>query len=818
MSPDADTVTTEAGPPSGDERAEIGSSGWRLWPWALLRAPGFAADGVSRLASPAAARAADAVAEAGRADAEGEAAYRRTFEQERERLAIAVQDIAREPRFQLALAWQNHHAFETAIEPLLRWKPEEPRNSKHRQHEQLVARYWQRYCVKNDTIGFFGPVGWARIDPAARETTASFGESLVASLDVFFEVWAIDRLAGALAAEPAMERWLAPRRLPFVRLEAGAAVAPSRPPVALSGDEAGILRRCNGRTAAADLADAVLRESSVLSAENEVFELLRQLCRKRLVAWQLELPVGPRPERELRRFLEGVGDPELRETALKRLDAIEAARSEIRRSAADPTALRRALARFDDLFVRLTNTAPSRSSGKSYAGRTLVYHDARRDAEVVLGADVVDALAPVGLLLASARWLTFETARTVRHELREVGRRLAAGTAAAVDLASFWFESVAIVPKVAGEAVDRAEAELQRRWAEILRCPLDRQRVSYAARDLGPRVLEAFAAPSSGWTAARNASPDVLVAAPDLDAVRAGDFELVLGEFHLGLNAARHHCFVTQHPAPNELFDAVDRDAGGPRLLPVLPKEGPGRLSVRTHPALIRAEDHLVALFHHTVDPARPRVHAAVDVAVEEAGEGLVVRLPTGERFDVLDVFSELLMELVIERLRIFGDHPHVPRVSFDRVVVCRETWTFAPTELTFADRHDEAAQFLAARRWRAEVGLPGYVFATCPGEDKPFFVDFESPILVGVLAKAVRRSRRALPAAGGGGLVVVTEMLPSFGQLWLADGAGARYTSEVRMTGVDTAGPVDGGRRARSSRRRATRRRVTARTGDSPW
>jgi hypothetical protein len=29
-----------------------------------------------------------------------------------------------------------------------------------RRREEVIASYWQRYCSKNDTIGFFGPLGW----------------------------------------------------------------------------------------------------------------------------------------------------------------------------------------------------------------------------------------------------------------------------------------------------------------------------------------------------------------------------------------------------------------------------------------------------------------------------------------------------------------------------------------------------------------------------------------------------------------------------------------------------------------------------------
>ncbi len=80
--------------------------------------------------------------------------------------AHVLQDIARTPAFREALAWQNRPLLDSGIAPFLRWNPDtDKRSSMPRQREELVAHYWQRFCVKNDTIGFFGPVGWGRWDP-----------------------------------------------------------------------------------------------------------------------------------------------------------------------------------------------------------------------------------------------------------------------------------------------------------------------------------------------------------------------------------------------------------------------------------------------------------------------------------------------------------------------------------------------------------------------------------------------------------------------------------------------------------------------------
>ena len=39
----------------------------------------------------------------------------------------------------------------------------------------VVARYWQRYCSKNDTIGFFGPLGWGRFTEEGEAIEARVG-------------------------------------------------------------------------------------------------------------------------------------------------------------------------------------------------------------------------------------------------------------------------------------------------------------------------------------------------------------------------------------------------------------------------------------------------------------------------------------------------------------------------------------------------------------------------------------------------------------------------------------------------------------------
>ncbi|MFD8555620.1 lantibiotic dehydratase, partial [Streptomyces fradiae] len=287
------------------------------------------------------------------------------------------------------------------------------------------------------------------------------------------------------------------------------------------------------------------------------------------------------------------------------------------------------------------------------------------------------------------------------------------------------------------------------------------------------------------WTAARYVSPDVMVAATGAEAVERGDFQLVLGELHLAANTLGASLFVHQHPDPGALVRLTDRDHPRPRLMPLLPKEHRSRLSARTRHALVRPQDYHVALVDLTSGAGRPRTVLSADVAVTERDGRLVVVLPDGAEFAAVDVFAHVLTTLAMDLFRILPEDGHTPRVTVDRLVVARETWRLPGAGLDFAGEKDEARRFVRARAWRARHGMPRFVFVALPTEPRPFYVDFDSPVYVNILAKAVRRMVRREPEARA----VVTEMLPTPEQAWLVDDEGRAYTSELSFVAVEEEG-----------------------------
>ena len=109
--------------------------------------------------------------------------------------AERLRSVAREPRFREAVTWQNPAALVNAVVNVAENAPTKP--SRARGREEIVASYWQRYCAKNDTIGFFGPLAWGRIaddGPALRSRAGS----LVGERAVHLEAWPVQALAEAL--------------------------------------------------------------------------------------------------------------------------------------------------------------------------------------------------------------------------------------------------------------------------------------------------------------------------------------------------------------------------------------------------------------------------------------------------------------------------------------------------------------------------------------------------------------------------------------------------------------------------------------------
>jgi hypothetical protein len=183
--------------------------------------------------------------------------------------------------------------------------------------------------------------------------------------------------------------------------------------------------------------------------------------------------------------------------------------------------------------------------------------------------------------------------------------------------------------------------------------------------------------------------------------------------------------------------------------------------------------------------PGAP-VLAITALTVGPATDGtLVVTATDGRQWTLLEGFAALLSLRAVNAFKLVGSAAHTPRVTAGQLVLVRETWRTVVADTGLAGVLGERARYLAARRWRRELGLPELVFVKLSTEPKPCYVDFTSPQSVFSMVGLMREASINNPSLDRIE-VVVTEMLPTPDDAWLPDAAGERYFSEVRLHVVD--------------------------------
>jgi len=731
---------------------------------------------------------------AGRVEAEKER-YLAAFAAAEERLDRELREVAQEERFREAVVWQNRHAAATGLESFLRRTAEGPGRltARDRGHVQMLTSYLQRYCTKNDTIGFFGPVGWGQLVDSDEVIAARPGKDLLAERRVYFEGWAIDAIADRIAEDEGMRPWLAPRRSPYLRFVDDAFVAPNGQTLQLGPVSKALVAACDGSRSARSLINELGAELPPDKIEI-LWRLLGDMQANGLLRWRFQVPLSPTPERTLRKLFLEIEEEPLRERALELLDEVVSAREAVIRAAGNAKELERALNELEAAFTRVTSRAATRGDGELYAGRTLVYEDCRRDLELELGEPFLTKLAPpLSLVLASARWFSYYLATQHRETLTQAHAELSLQAGPTVDFLAF--SRVALPRLLNIQTNAEVERELQSRWEKVLALPEGQRRVAFRSEDLLPLVLKEFAAPYAGWQKARCHSPDILIAASSLEAIRQGDYQVVLGELHLAINTLDRWVFFAQHPDPEGLRAAIESDLPEPSLIPLFAKiwnekEASANLGLnapavsgRMDVALRSAKDYYLDF---SLDPhgfPASQVLPIGDLVVEPGENGLIVRPRDGRvKFDIIEFYQLPLLMQVLATFRILPGGDYTPRVTIDHMVVARESWSFRANALEFAQAPTAAERFAAARRWAARHGLPRFVFAKTPIETKPFYADFESPALIETFAKAIR----AAVAKNPEGNINVSEMLPGHEEIWLPDAQGNRYTCELRTVAID--------------------------------
>lgn len=695
--------------------------------------------------------------------------------------------FAQDPKFRSAVAWQNLEAVQTVLDALAFEKPMS--GSKRKQRESLVASYVQRYCTKNDTIGFFGPMAWIRIDDSPTDAKFEIGSRLIRSRSVHFEDWAIESLAQQFASNDRYLPWLVAYRQPFLRVERNTLYLPGGTAIELSAGAAQLLRCCNGVLTVEDLVKAELADPfGSFTTKEAVFAELRAL--ERLQRLRLAFPIPScqdDPDQPLYRCFDKISDPGLRGDALRALDRLIAGKAAILEAADYPDGLLTALNNLHQQFRDVVGGESRRRLGEVYGGRALVYEDCHRDVTITIPPQVLNStFQALELVMTSARWLT--TAAGERFESAfnaEFDRICVDSRRDSVSLPDFWLRIQSIVFGDHLPIDDLAEV-LRDRWERILLSAASpgQTRVNMTVADIRDRVRDEFRSDSgSSWTLSRYQCPDLMFCAKSPQHLLSGEYLAVLGEVHVGGNTVATNLFASQHPDRHQLLKNIARDLGNAYVMPKLSPEASGT-PTRTQ-WIDDSKEALEIIFSGGFVPANPHTAmSTADLLVVRDRHGLIVRHKiNGWESTLTNALGDFLFLAVINHFGILHKRAHAPRVTIDSLVVHRESWTFSAEDLPFVREPDECDLFRMAREWKNSRCLPDTAFLKMAWEAKPVYIDFFSIISIRMLAKQVRNALDDF--AANSRKLTFSEVLPAFNELWLADSEGNHFTSELRLVAI---------------------------------
>ncbi|MFD3483698.1 lantibiotic dehydratase [Streptomyces sp. NPDC058665] len=708
----------------------------------------------------------------------------------------------------MALLWQNPRAVEEVVGRLRRHVRGESRSAGatgraarraergRRFTTRLLGQYLQRYYTRNESVGFFGPLTWGTFAGAPR-MTLSVGPGLTDQQHVMFEDWAIHELGTVLSRRRDIRRHLPPAmavgttRMGRILLRRGGA---SR---RLSPAEAAVLDLTDGRRTAAEIMAQIGAEDSAL----DVLDVLEALADDSVITWTFDVPVDLRPEAALARELAALPDARDTRDARDKLDELIATREEVG-AAGTAGELAESLARADRTYTELTGQPANRSREQAEFGHRLFVGADRRAVDLTVGTQVLDELAgPLGLVLDSARWFC-----------ARIGAEADTWFAGAYrDLTPLFGPDNVPLDALIGRVDDRfwdaascahVRDELTARWERVLRPDPGARRMEYTTAELAGRAAEEFAAGPPAWYGGRHHSPDLMLAASGVDAVRRGDYLAVLGELHAGIVTADCHsmtmCAADPHTVVRRPAEAALED-GPPRFVPLHHRAPGGPTGFDYPPPETFSPRYTYLSFGERTGARKPPVEPVLarEVTVGQTdGDGLTARLPDGRRLPLLTVLGEYLIFQTGSGFRVLPDLPHTPRITVDRLVVARERWRTPVGHLVPRPDMSARERYARVREVAEEIGLPRHSFwryagggqgKPGTGQGKPLYLDTHSPLLTHVLVDTLTKGTTA------GGTVTFSEMLPDPDGLWLPDAAGRRYTSELRITVADGADGADG-------------------------
>jgi hypothetical protein len=657
-------------------------------------------------------------------------------------------------QFQEALWLSNPAIYEIGWEYYMRHWDTMRRPSKIKHLERRFYTYLQRFCAKNDTTSFFGPLNYGSFTSESG-LIYRITNNRIRQRRVFMAYWATNELAKCIAREASIRPFLCPRKNPLRPL-----------PSHLRND---VYALSDGHSCARDIALRLQRSLNEVLADIETFVGAGYL--------HFDVPIPPSTLQPLDYLFERVSalpsDCSGRQLWINILSYFKGVCNKF--ALADFGERRMILADLEGRYSELTGTAPRRGEGRMFQDRTLVYEEClgnidQFQLDTIQHERIQKALTPIAALCTTYGALLL-------RDLQEAGKSLfdeLSPSGGSLPLIRFVIEWCRRYPE---PPVLPSTLQLRQSLQELIVHRTKGNVCTLSAEDIVPLCSESVDSTCI--------SPDLLLAAKSIDDLTAGRYQLVLGEVHHGMQPVGWMLSFISDTAywereltaclPVATDQAVPSNLVFGRNMKTAPPEFVGP-SIETSATASRS-------------PRLP-LHA---LAIRRAGEDLRVYGPGDDRplrfyppayslparlYYPYATFAYPLGQTFSVQV---GEH--TPRIEIDGVVYQRERWDLPTARLPIHTHPRQGSSFqlfLDYFEFRQPLGVPNHVFVRTPSEPKPVFIDFENYFALELLSHLASKADT----------ISIVEMWPDPEHLWMKDEYGS-YSCELRTVMSSIANPV---------------------------
>lgn len=644
-----------------------------------------------------------------------------------------------------------------------------PHDSRKKQKIRLGWSYAQRFCTKNDTSSFFGPIAWGRFDNQQQNLAELTGceQPWLAQRITFFESWVIQRIIQQINLHYPQQQHLPLRMNPGCYLHGSVLHYPLNKSRVVSGTVLEVLRL---------ITQGITRESELcIRQKQDRLPVIDHLLNAGILRRGFQ--ISPREPNALAELLQSMKAHELDPQYISKWSACFLQLETLREhyAAGNLTQRQKALEAIRNTLQE-ADVSLTRDSGKMYVGRYPLYEDCARASSVTFSRKFQHYLhTDFQPIMSLYRWLT-RAAGFALHEawLEIYHAEISSENMSEQDMSLLKFLNVIQTQQqqTRQKVIKKIRAMLANAWSPVLNSVEDDEvslsqaqinQVLASLNEMCPQV-NTFTVFGEDFH-----SPDFMLAAQSIQALNHGEFLIVLGETHPGVHTLSQPVAAPFCPFTKEIEQTVNKLFGRQRFMLA---DSPGSYQ-RSHidwPLIPNYAQIILPDGGGCVSTTQRYPVGRARVLITNAR--LTVEDIEGQfQEDLICVCSTELHHLLFDLAADIIPRYDTRRIIFNRTVYKRQTWQFN-SDAWPNTGNDEYSAFILWQLWQKKHELPRWVFIKCDSEPKPLFIDFENPLSLDVLATALKKSH----------LISVSEMLPTPDDLWMNDSRGS-VCCEVRTT-----------------------------------